>query len=133
MSDVLTDVKIWNVDDILDKKEKVRSVEVHNALADTGAFLLCLHQKHVDILGLKFLQKKKMITTNGPVERSIYGFARVEIAGRNGDFIVSIVPDNVPVLVGHSIMEFLDLIPDTSKGKLIYNPRNGDEHYINLL
>ena len=43
-----------------------------------------------------------------------------------GTIEVADLPADLPVLVGHMILEYLDLCLDIKKG-LIYNPAHGDE------
>ena len=64
--------------------------------------------------------------TNGIVDRIIYSEVRFTVLERSGTIEVTDVPNNVPVLVGHMILEMLDLCLDIKKG-LIYNPDHDDE------
>jgi predicted aspartyl protease len=99
---------------------------------DTGATLLSLHKDHIEKLGLTFLRTVKVKTVNGSPERKVYGVARVEIQGREGEFNVLEIPDDVPVLVGYVVLEILDFVPDTSNQRLIPNPAHGGEYAVDL-
>ena len=61
------------------------------------------------------------MTANGTVERSIYSEVKFTVLGRSGTLEVTNLPDGAPVLVGHMVMELLDLAVDMQRG-LIYNP-----------
>ncbi|MDE0088960.1 MAG: aspartyl protease family protein [Candidatus Poribacteria bacterium] len=94
--------------------EEVRRITVENAVVDTGASQLSLPKSLVEQLGLTPVSSRKGQTTNGIVDRFIYSIE------------VTDIPENVPVLVGHMILEMLDLCLDIKKG-LIYNPDHDDE------
>lgn len=132
MGKILISLKVSNFGDILLNKETIRSLEIENALVDTGATILSLHKHQIDELGLKYVDKIKVRTANGPIERSVYGVARVEIMGREADFDVMEVPDDVPVLVGYIILEQLDFVPDPKQQKLIPNPAHDGEYALDM-
>ncbi len=108
------------------KREEVRRVTVDNAIVDTGATRLSLPKTLIEQLGLTPVGSRKARTTNGIVDRIIYSEVRFTVLERSGTIEVTDVPDNVPVLVGHMILEMLDLCLDIKKG-LIYNPDHDDE------
>jgi len=132
MGRILIDLKVSNFGDILTSREKVRSIEIKNALIDTGAAMLNLHKDQINELGLKFLRKIKVKTSNGSPERNVFGVARVEIQRREGEFDVLEVPNDVPVLVGYLILEQLDFVANTSTQKLISNPSHDGEYALDL-
>ncbi|MFH1563659.1 MAG: retroviral-like aspartic protease family protein [Nitrospirota bacterium] len=132
MGRVLVDLKVSNFGDILTDREEVRSIEIENALVDTGAAMLSLHLDQINQLGLKFLRKVKVRTANGSPERNVFGIARIEIQGREGEFDILEVPNDVPILVGYLILEQLDFVADTSTQKLIPNPAHDGEYAIDL-
>ena len=130
MGRILIDLIVSNFGDILTNREKVRIIEIKDALVDTGAAMLNLHIDQINELGLKFLRKVKVRTTNRAPERNVFGVARVKIQGREGEFDVLEVPDDVPVLVGYIILEQLYFVPDTSNQRLIPNPAHNGEYAI---
>ncbi|MBM4079525.1 MAG: aspartyl protease [Planctomycetes bacterium] len=132
MGRILIDVRVSSFADILTNQEKVRTIEIKNAIVDTGAAMLNLHRDQIEALGLKFLRKVKVRTANGSPERNVYGVARVEIQGREGEFDVLEAPDDVPVLVGYIVLEQLDLVADTSNHRLLSNPAHGGEYALDL-
>ena len=106
--------------------ETVRRVTVEDALVDTGATRLSLPLPLVEQLGLTPVGATKATTTNGVVDRIIYSEVRFKLLEREGTIEVTNLPANAPVLVGHIVMEMLDLCVDIRKG-LIYNPDHDDE------
>ena len=105
---------------------------IENALVDTGATMLNLHKNQIDELGLKYLRKMRVKTANGSIERNIYGVASVEIMGREAEFDVLEIPDDVPVLVGYIILEQLDFVADPIQQKLVPNPAHDGEYALDL-
>ena len=108
------------------KHEEVRRITVDNAIVDTGATRLSLPKSLIEQLGLTPVGSRKARTMNGIVDRNIYSEVRFTVLERSGTIEVTDVPENVPVLVGHMILEMLDLCLDIKKG-LIYNPDHDDE------
>ena len=108
------------------KSEEVKRVTVDDAIVDTGATRLSLPKSLIEQLGLTVIGSRKSRTTNGIVDRNIYSAVQFTVLERSGIIEVTDVPDNVPVLVGHMVLEMLDLCLDIKKG-LIYNPDHEDE------
>ncbi len=108
------------------KPEAIRRVTVEDALVDTGATRLSLPGPLVEQLGLTPVGAARAVTTNGVVDRVIYSEVRFTILKREGTIEVTDLPANAPVLVGHMVLELLDLCLDIRKG-LIYNPEHDGE------
>ena len=106
--------------------EDVRQVTVENAVVDTGATRLSLPKPLIKKLGLTPVGSRKARTTNGTVDRTIYSAVQFTVLEREGMVLVTDLPAHLPVLVGHMVLEELDLCLDIRKG-LIYNPDHGDE------
>lgn len=104
----------------------MRQLIVKDALVDTGASRFSLPKHLIQQLGLTPVGKAKSMTANGIVERTVYSEVEFTILGRSGSMQVTDLPDNAPVLVGHIVMELLDLCLDVKRG-LIYNPAHGNE------
>lgn len=127
-----TRIEITNLKDLnlteagVIKPEEVRRITVENAVVDTGASRLSLPKPLVEQLGLTPVGSRKAQTTNGIVDRFIYSPVEFTVLERSGIIEVTDLPENVPVLVGHMILEMLDLCLDIKKG-LIYNPDHDDE------
>lgn len=101
--------------------EAVRRIVVPDALVDTGATRLSLPRTLIRKLGLTPVGTTQSFTANGTVERTIYSEVRFTVLGRSGSLEVTDLPDEAPVLVGHMVMELLDLCIDVTRG-LTYNP-----------
>lgn len=106
--------------------EEVRRVTVEDALVDTGATRLCLPKPIIEQLGLTPFSTAKARTAAGIVDRTIYSEVRFTILAREGSLPITDLPADAPVLVGHMVLEQLDLCLDIRKG-LIYNPDHGDD------
>ena len=106
--------------------EAVRCVTVEDALVDTGATRLSLPTPLIEYLGLTPVESAKAVTSNGIVDRTIYSTVRFTVLERKGTLEVTDLPENVPVLVGHMVLELLDLCLDIRKG-LTYNPDHDNE------
>jgi len=132
MGKILINLKVSNFVDISTNRERIRSIEIENALVDTGATMLNLHKNQIDELGLKYLRKMRVKTANGSIERNIFGVASVEIMGREAEFDVLEIPDDVPVLVGYIILEQLDFVPDPKQQKLIPNLAHDGEYALDM-
>jgi predicted aspartyl protease len=138
MGRVLVSARIENTDDlVLAKKgllpaDQVRSVEVNNALVDTGATLLSMPKRLIDQLGLDPVRSRTALTSAGHVRVQIYGTARLTIEGRDCPIDVSELPDDCPVLIGQVPLELLDFVVDVPGHRLIGNPAHGGEHMIEM-
>lgn len=108
------------------KPEDVRHITVDDAIVDTGATRLSLPKPVIEQLGLTPIGRTRARTTNGIVDRLIYSEVRFTVLERAGTLEITELPANVPVLVGHMVLEMLDLCLDIRKG-LIYNPDHDDE------
>ena len=75
---------------------------------------------------------ERMRTINGIVELFIYSQVHFTILEREGMTVVTALPENTPVLIGHIVLEDLDLCLDIEKG-LVYNPAHGGEWMTELL
>ncbi len=127
-----TEIELTNLEDLnlanrgyIDQKD-VRRVTIKDALVDTGATRLSLPQPIIDQLGLTPFVKAKAHTSNGIVDRIIYSTVEFTILERKGTLPVTDLPADAPVLVGHMVLEQLDLCLDIRKG-LIYNPDHDNE------
>ena len=127
-----TEIKLANLADLIRvqdgtiKSDEVRRVNVENALVDTGASRLCLPKPIIEQLGLSPVGRVNSLTANGIVTRTVYSEVEFTILERTESIRVTDLPADAPVLVGHIILEKLDLHLHIKKG-LIYNPDHGDE------
>ena len=106
--------------------EEVRRVTVEDALVDTGATRLSLPKPIIEQLGLTPFGTTKARTAAGVVDRIIYSTVEFTLLERKGTLPVTDLPADAPVLVGHMVLEQLDLCLDIRKG-LTYNPDHDNE------
>ena len=122
-----TRIELTNQDDLVLVRagvmnpEDVRRLTVEDALVDTSATGLCLPAPLSKQLGLTPLRKVQAQTANGIVERVIYSEVEYTVLQRSDSIRVTDLPQDMPVLLGHMILEALDLCVDMKKG-LIHNP-----------
>ena len=135
---VQTEARIENLMDLWDAKrgrlspDQVRSVNVTDALVDTGATLLSVPTALIRRLGLDKVSTKRMRSSTGVSEASLYEAVRLTIGGRSCTMDVIEVPDDVPVLIGQLPLEHLDFVVDLRSRSLIGNPAHGGEHVYEL-
>jgi predicted aspartyl protease len=135
---VLVSAKIENLADLFDvekrrlKADKVRSVQVDDALVDCGATLLSLPKRYIKKLGLRRIRTRTAKTAAGKCEFDIYNPVRLTVQGRDCRVDVAEVPDNCPVLIGQLPLEMLDWVVDPINQRLIGNPEHGGEQMIEL-
>ena len=133
-----TRIELANQDDLVAVRlgvlnpEEVRRLTVGDALVDTGATGLCLPTPLIEQLGLTPLRKTHAQTANGIVERVIYSEVEYTVLERSDSIRVTDLPEGMPVLVGHMILEALDLCVDMQKG-LIHNPAHDGAWMIKIL
>ncbi len=127
-----TEIKLANLRDLFSVEagvmnpEDVRRLTVTDALVDTGATRLCLPTSLIERLGLTPVSKRTARTAAGIVERTVYSEVEYTLLDRSSTIRVTNLPEGAPVLIGHRVLEELDLCVDMKKG-LIYNPAHGDD------
>ena len=127
-----TRIELANLKDIIlagtgiIKPDEIRQFTVENAIVDTGATRLSLPEPLIEQLGLEPVGNARARTTNGTVNRTIYSTVKFTVLERSGTIEVTELPEDVPVLVGHIVLEMLDLCLDIRKG-LIHNPEHDGE------
>jgi predicted aspartyl protease len=138
MGRVLTEALIENLQDLWDAErgllpsDQVRRITVPDARADTGATLLSIPTRLIRQLGLAERYKKRVTSSTGGGEASVYEAVRLTIQGRDCTMDVVEVPDDVPVLIGQLPLEHLDLVVDLRNRSLIPNPAHGGEHVYEM-
>ena len=127
-----TEIKLANLEDLhavrlgVKKSEEVRRLTVADALVDTGATRLCLPTLLIEHLGLRSVDKRTARTATGIVERTVYSEVEYTLLERSSTIRVTNLPEGSPILIGHMVLEELDLCVDMKRG-LIYNPAHGDD------
>jgi predicted aspartyl protease len=138
MGRVLTEATIENLKDLWDAErgllpaEKVRRITVPDALVDTGATLLSLPTRLIRRLGLGPRRTRRVISSTGAAEATMYEAVRLTIQDRDCTVDVMEVPDDVPVLIGQLPLENLDLVVDLRSRRLTGNPAHGGEQVFEL-
>jgi predicted aspartyl protease len=138
MGKVLVTAKIENLADVHLVERgflgpgQIRSIEVNDALVDTGATLLGLPKRLISELGLSPLRTRQARTAGGLVNVQVYGATRVTVQGRECLSDVSELPDECPVLIGQVPLEILDFVVDPVGQRLIGNPAHGGEQMIEI-
>src|SRR5262245_61814582 len=106
MGKVLVTAKIENLEDLFYAKnglispDAVRSVEVHDALVDTGATTLLMPKSMIAALGLEPLRVRQSRSLGGPLQMPMYRAVRLTIQGRDCAIDVGEIGDDFPVLIG---------------------------------
>jgi predicted aspartyl protease len=138
MGRVVVTAKLENLEDLfrLSKGEiaadQVRSVEVTDALVDTGATMLLAPATIIRQLGLVQFKKRPSRALGGPLEIPIYASVRLTVQGRDCNVDVGEIPDEFPVLIGQVPLELLDWVVDTKNRRLIGNPEHGGQQMIDV-
>ena len=114
------------------KPEDVRRLTVTNALVDTGATGLCLPTLLIEQLGLTPIETRRARTATGIVDRLLYSAVQFTILERASIMQITDLPEGSPVLVGHMVLEHLDLCVGIKAG-LIYNPAHDGEWITEIL
>ena len=112
--------------------EEVRRLTVPDALVDTGATGLCLPIPLVEDLGLTPIKTVRARTATGIIDRLLYSAVEFTILERTSLMQITDLPEGSPALVGHMVLEHLDLCVDIKKG-LIYNPAHDGEWITEIL
>ncbi len=133
-----TQIELENLYDLVAVKlgvmnpEEVRKLTVTDALVDTGATGLCLPTSVIEQLGLTPIETTRARIATGIVERILYSEVQFTILERTRSMPVTDLPEGSPVLVGHMVLEHLDLCVDIKEG-LIYNPAHDGEWITEIL
>ncbi len=106
--------------------EDVKRITVEDALVDTGATRLGLPPLLIEQLGLTPFRSEPVRTVNGVTELWIYSPVQFRLLARESITTVLGIPEGTPVLIGHLLLEDLDLCLDIKQG-LIYNPAHDGE------
>jgi len=138
MGRVTTTAKIENIEDLyeVDKgrltAEAIRSVEVADALVDTGATMLSMPTHLIQELGLRKFRTRQARTPAGVMEFDVYGTVQLTIQGRDCRVEVAAVADDCPVMIGQVPLELLDFVVDPVGQRLIGNPEHGGKQMIEM-
>src|SRR5262249_28513934 len=118
MGKVLVTARIENMQDLFDVErnlltaDRVRRVEVSDALVDTGATFVSMPKRLIDQLGLRRYRSRRVRTSAGVIEVTMYEAVRLTIQERDCTVDVAEVPESCPVLIGQIPLEALDFVVD---------------------
>lgn len=138
MGRVLVTAKIEHYGDLhmvdlgLLKPDEVRTIEVTDALVDTGASGLSMPKSMIEKLGIKPVRMRTAVTSAGVVKVGMYGPVKLTIQGRDCPTDVTELPEECPVLIGQLPLEAMDWVIDMKNHCIIGNPRHGGEQIIEL-
>jgi predicted aspartyl protease len=116
-----TAATIENLKDLWDAQrgrmppDQVHRLNVNDALVDTGATLLSLPSRLIRQLGLAPMYTKRVTSSTGGGEATVYDAVRLTIQGRYCTMDVMEVPDDVPVLIGQLPLEHLDFVVEPAE------------------
>ena len=133
MGRVVVAAKIENLSDLFKviegtlSSDAVRTLEVNDALVDTGAPYLCLPARLISQLGLQSCRSRRIRTAAGPKDINVYHPVRLTVQGRDCAIEVAEIADDCPVLIGQVPLEILDFVVDPKGQRLIGNPEHGGE------
>jgi predicted aspartyl protease len=139
MGKVIVSAKIDNLADLENVRtgqltaDQVRSVEVTDALIDSGATGLLMPKRLIAQLGLGHLRTRTARTLNGDVTMRTYRAVRLTVQGRDCISDVGELDDKYPVIIGQVPLELMDWVIDMRGQKLIGNPEHGGEEMIEVL
>lgn len=135
---VVVPVRIENLEDIFRvqsgtiPENQVRSVEIPDAVVDTGATFLPLPRRIIKQLGLRLRKPRSAPTAAGVLCFGIYEPVRLSVQDRDCLVEVAELPDDWPVLIGQVPLEFLDFVVDPSGQRLIGDLARGAQQMIDL-
>ena len=138
MGKVTVSARIENLQDTYEAEKgvlptgEVRSVEVADALVDTGATMLSIPRRLIAQLGLTRRRTRTARTAAGVVSFGIYGAVRLTVQGRDCIVEAAEIPDECPMLIGQIPLEGLDFVVDPVGQRLIGNPDHGGEQMIDM-
>ena len=130
MGEVKVEVKLENTTDRelvlrgLLTEDQVRAFSVQ-VIADTGAVMLVLPQDEVEALGLREIRKAVVrYADERKEERPVAGPVTVRVDGRAATVDCIVGPPNSEPLLGHVVLEIMDLLVDPLQQKLVPRPES---------
>ena len=138
MGKVIVAATIENLDDVFNSEkgsleaDRVRRLDVPDALVDTGATMLSAPKRIIEQLGLTLFRVRRVRTSGGTIDVRVYRAVRLTIQGRDCIADVCELPDDCPMLIGQLPLEMLDFVVDPAGQRLIGNPAHGGEHMIEM-
>ena len=138
MGRVTTPAKIENLHDLYRaskgelSSDEVRSVEVDDALVDTGCTVMGLPKRFIEQLGLNPSHTQRSMSVTGGTDLKVFGTVRLTIQGRDCPLDVFELPDECPVIIGQIPLEWLDFVVDLRERKLVGNPAHQGQYILEM-
>lgn len=135
MGKVLVPARVENLSDVSEVEngfrpaDAIRSVEIPDALVDTGATLLSMPKRYIDQLGMKPRRTRRARTAGRMREFNVYHAVRLTVQDRDCLVEVSELPDDCPVLIGQIPLEAMDWVVEPKGQRLMGNPEH-DGHWM---
>ena len=124
--------ELYNVRRGLLAQDQLHSVQIDDALVDTGATGFSAPRSVIDRLGLQPVRTLTVPTAAGPYVTTVFEAVRLTIGDRECVTDVIEIAGDCPVLVGQIPLEALDLVVDPNDRQLIGNPEHGGEHTVEM-
>jgi predicted aspartyl protease len=121
---------IFNAEQGIIRPDEIRTVEVADAVVDTGPATLLLPRDLIRRLGLNVVRTRTARTAAGSKRFVHYDAVRLTIRGRDCLSTVAAIPDDCPAIIDPVLLEILDLVVDPEGHSLIGNPEHGGEQMI---
>lgn len=138
MGNIHVAAKIENLHDVFDadsgflSPQRVRFVEVFDAILDAGPTMLSMPRRLIHQLGLQPLGTRRAHMAKGVIEAQADGVVRLTISGRDCSADVLELPNDHSVRIGRLALLALDLVVDPHDQRLVGNPTHGGEHMIEI-
>ena len=110
--------------------ERVRRVEVRDAVVDLGTTILWMPSRLIQELGLRPVRTLRARTGTGVRSVAIHDAVRLTIQDRDWPTEVAELPEAGPIRVGRVLLHALDLVVDPEGRCLIGNPDHGGEPMV---
>jgi clan AA aspartic protease len=112
--------------------DKIRKTNI-TALVDTGSIMLAINEEVQNKLGLRKMGNQFVSMANGD-RQALDIVGPVELKFENRSCIVSafLLPGNSEVLLGAIPMEYMDVLIDPQRQRLIVNPEHPDKPVLHM-
>ena len=133
MGTTFADIRLTNSEDLLllrkgyVEKDEVRTVQVR-ALVDTGASLLTIPLSIQQKLGLNKIDEQNVELGDGSIITvDIVGPIELKFENRMAIVTAAVLPLEVEVLLGVIPLEYMDVLVDPRRQRLVVNPQSPDK------
>lgn len=100
-------------------EEEIRRMHI-TALADNGAWMMCINENIQSVLNLSFKEKRKFQTADGKmVEYDVVGPVDIKFQGKTATCNAFVLPGDTEPLLGAVPMEELDVVIHPKRQQLI--------------